>query len=363
MLMSDRRYSSSNFYRYGFNGKENDSEIKGEGNQQDYGFRIYDPRIGRFLSVGPLTKDYPWNSPYSYAENDVIRCIDLDGLEKYVVTTNHDRFGRTTRVVIGGISEKQTKQAVNMNLKTATGKPITTKDVYEIHQNRRGRVISDKSRQGGLTSAETGIVNNNAVRDQNGEASFDKTYGISGAGDEELGRAFQLRRGSAASTVAGTSFDTHEYFDATRNFNQPGAATGSTRFGGVDFATGTYNVTSNGVSSQSTGINTAFVTNYETENINGYVQSFLSSNNLNVGFVDGITITLGNDKLKSSWEAVRQNLSKTFNCNVNIVVDPNVIKVDPGSQPNPTYAEFSVRVSGVQNGNATYADPGAIRKK
>lgn len=37
-------------YRYGFNGKENDNEVKGEGNQQDYGMRIYDPRLGKFLS-------------------------------------------------------------------------------------------------------------------------------------------------------------------------------------------------------------------------------------------------------------------------------------------------------------------------
>jgi len=33
----------------------------------------------------PLGKSFPWNSPYSFAENDVIRCIDLDGLEKVVV--------------------------------------------------------------------------------------------------------------------------------------------------------------------------------------------------------------------------------------------------------------------------------------
>jgi len=56
--------------------------VKGEGNQQDYGMRIYDPRAGRFLSVDPLTKDYPWNSTYAYAENDPIKFIDLDGLEK-----------------------------------------------------------------------------------------------------------------------------------------------------------------------------------------------------------------------------------------------------------------------------------------
>jgi len=31
-------------------------------------------------------KGFPWNSSYAYAEGDVIRCIDLDGGEKYVVT-------------------------------------------------------------------------------------------------------------------------------------------------------------------------------------------------------------------------------------------------------------------------------------
>ncbi len=69
-------------YPFGFNSKENDNEVKGAGNQQDYGFRIYDPRLGRFLSVDPLFRDFPWNSTYAFAENDVISCVDLDGLEK-----------------------------------------------------------------------------------------------------------------------------------------------------------------------------------------------------------------------------------------------------------------------------------------
>ena len=75
-------------YRYGFNGKENDNEVKGEGGQIDYGMRVYDPRIGKFLSVDPLTKDYPWNSTYAYAENSPIENIDLDGLEKLSTTKN-----------------------------------------------------------------------------------------------------------------------------------------------------------------------------------------------------------------------------------------------------------------------------------
>nr|WP_295877194.1 RHS repeat-associated core domain-containing protein [uncultured Chitinophaga sp.] len=70
-------------YRYGFNGKENDNEIKGAGNQQDYGFRIYDPRIAKFLSVDPLTAQYPELTPYQFASNTPVQAIDLDGLEKF----------------------------------------------------------------------------------------------------------------------------------------------------------------------------------------------------------------------------------------------------------------------------------------
>jgi len=74
-------YETFGYYRYGFNGKENDNEVKGEGNQQDYGERIYDPRLGRFLSVDPLTDDYPELTPYQFASNRPIDGIDLDGLE------------------------------------------------------------------------------------------------------------------------------------------------------------------------------------------------------------------------------------------------------------------------------------------
>ncbi|MDQ0110240.1 RHS repeat-associated protein [Chitinophaga terrae (ex Kim and Jung 2007)] len=80
------RSLSAGGYRYGFNGKENDNEVKGEGSQQDYGMRIYDPMLGKFLSVDPLMKKYAYLSPYAYAENDVISSKDLDGLEKYRVT-------------------------------------------------------------------------------------------------------------------------------------------------------------------------------------------------------------------------------------------------------------------------------------
>jgi len=82
---------SGHKYRFGFNGKEKDDEgMGGGGPTYDYGFRIYNPALGRFLSVDPLTASYPWNSPYSFAENDVISSKDLDGLERLNMTVTRD---------------------------------------------------------------------------------------------------------------------------------------------------------------------------------------------------------------------------------------------------------------------------------
>ncbi len=55
--------------------------MEGVGDQQDYGMRIYDPRIGKFLSVDPLAASYPGWSPYPFAMNRPIDGVDQDGLE------------------------------------------------------------------------------------------------------------------------------------------------------------------------------------------------------------------------------------------------------------------------------------------
>lgn len=71
--------SKSGDYRFGFNGKELDNEWGLA--KYDYGFRIYNPGIGKFLSVDPLTKSYPFWAPYVFAGNTPIQAVDLDGLE------------------------------------------------------------------------------------------------------------------------------------------------------------------------------------------------------------------------------------------------------------------------------------------
>lgn len=88
-MLMPRRHGSVDGYRYGFNGKEKDDEIKGEGAHYDYGFRIYDPRLGRFLSTDPLFAGYPYYTPYQFAGNNPIWATDLDGLEQLI--TNQTR--------------------------------------------------------------------------------------------------------------------------------------------------------------------------------------------------------------------------------------------------------------------------------
>ncbi|KYP14059.1 MAG: hypothetical protein A1D16_08915, partial [Flavihumibacter sp. CACIAM 22H1] len=89
MLMPGRKFNAGGF-RYGFNGKENDNEVKGTGNQQDYGMRIYDPRLGRFLSLDPLQKKFPTLAPCHFSGNNPIATIDLDGLEPAPVNKGTD---------------------------------------------------------------------------------------------------------------------------------------------------------------------------------------------------------------------------------------------------------------------------------
>ena len=66
-------------YRYGFNGQERDNEWKGDGNSIAYEARIYDPRLGRFLSRDPWESKYAWQTPYAYYGNSPIAKVDWNG--------------------------------------------------------------------------------------------------------------------------------------------------------------------------------------------------------------------------------------------------------------------------------------------
>ncbi len=77
----DGRTIQGDFYRRGFNGMEKDDEMKGSENSYTTEFRFLDPRLGRWLSVDPLSGQFSWQSPYCSFDNNPIFFNDPNGLK------------------------------------------------------------------------------------------------------------------------------------------------------------------------------------------------------------------------------------------------------------------------------------------
>jgi hypothetical protein len=76
--MRGRKFDTDG-YRYGFCGHENDNEVKGNGNQLDFGGYGYDTRLGRRLNINPEIATMPSLSSYSTFNNNPIFYIDPNG--------------------------------------------------------------------------------------------------------------------------------------------------------------------------------------------------------------------------------------------------------------------------------------------
>jgi len=59
--------------------------VKGTANSVDFGDRMYDPRLGRWLSIDSQFNKYPAYSPYNFAVNSPINVVDADGNDIYLI--------------------------------------------------------------------------------------------------------------------------------------------------------------------------------------------------------------------------------------------------------------------------------------
>lgn len=183
-------------YRYGFNGKESDNEVNGPYNELDYGMRVYDPWVGRFLSVDPLTKAFPWYTPYQYAGNKPILCVDLDGLEdlpysalnKYGEKQVYETTSTTEYGSAGPISIQSHKN-VPQHAQPAT-KGMTEIQVYQLAFKRFAEpgkylVGSNKYVDERLMKAEQQVqffFNNNVPDWSSSESATNTSHSITAAG-------------------------------------------------------------------------------------------------------------------------------------------------------------------------------------
>jgi RHS repeat-associated protein len=127
-LMSDISRSSE-AYRYGYNGKENDDEISGKNAITDYGARTYMNRLGKFMSTDPLKSKFPNQSSYIYAGNNPILFIDKNGEVKYHYSLEFNKStkpeltyrGKTEENIPGGRYIIHTNQTVSIPYDNRTG--------------------------------------------------------------------------------------------------------------------------------------------------------------------------------------------------------------------------------------------------
>jgi len=93
--------SSTSNYRYGFNGMEQDPELHGAGNSYDFGARLYNPRLGRWLSRDAMAHKYMDLTPYAFAANNPLYYRDPDGNDIDPTTSfmNHPYIGAAFRLL------------------------------------------------------------------------------------------------------------------------------------------------------------------------------------------------------------------------------------------------------------------------
>jgi RHS repeat-associated protein len=190
-------------YRYGFNGKEIDSET----GLQDYGARIYDPRSGRFSSVDPLVKSYPELTPYQFASNTPIWAIDLDGMEAYFTTDGKfDRWGekkgKDAPVIMINKSGDVAGVTLKNNATDFKGKDITVKQFLKRSQ----RVWSEGGRTKETADAYAHSQDN--IREKNGGTEFDNYTNMSTASFDETSKypsykKWNEKRGSGYDNLEG----------------------------------------------------------------------------------------------------------------------------------------------------------------
>ena len=113
--------AASTWYSYGFNGKDNINSIADNSNWQDYGARIYNGKLCRFLSEDPMFRKFPMLSTFQFSSNSPIQAVDLDGFEAlyYLAMVNREGKAEITRKTHKELFQNSNERTGSMGTGTA----------------------------------------------------------------------------------------------------------------------------------------------------------------------------------------------------------------------------------------------------
>ena len=94
--LTSQSFQSGIDNKYLYNGKELQEDEIGNGmlDWYDYGARMYDPTLGRWHVVDPMTDKHPDYTPYAYCYNNPINYIDPFGLDTFNINVGNQSIDR-----------------------------------------------------------------------------------------------------------------------------------------------------------------------------------------------------------------------------------------------------------------------------
>jgi RHS repeat-associated protein len=155
--------------KYLYNGKEMQSDGFGGVSLDwyDYGWRMYDPQIGRFHTQDRFTEKYNWMTPYQYGANNPIKFIDVNGDSVWInkTTDENGKHHYTVNFTIAVLNSSDDKDVNDYTMpkfmeqvKKQTEKMFTVSEdnneVYDVSCNVEVTEIKNKDELGSNTLIE-----------------------------------------------------------------------------------------------------------------------------------------------------------------------------------------------------------------